>query len=301
MSSPKEDHQSDVSSSPHLHGVGKPRLRISASGEVQGSMAGVRQQLERVIPQLAQLPDGETPLSVDLPSMTLEVAHPQMSGVMDVLRDVERVSLRVTMAGGELTALRILAARPSEGGIRSFSGSAQQSSEAAGSVTIEDLKKMSGQAAGALAARRQRGKIGQFLHRIGRVIGLESSLREEEGEHQLSGEVEGGKHIPTAAELARKFLSTGTTGGGERETSLGFRTRYLRQLMEVVPGEAQKCVRAADAKGLETLAKSLGEVAAHPAFSTVMEVLTKGGGGEGAPHRRGFSGEGMGDPSICNG
>ena len=294
MLSPKEDHQSDVPSSPHLHGAGRLRLRVSASGEVQGSIAGIRQQLGGVVPQLARLPNGETSLAVDLPSVTLEVTHPQMSGVMDVLRDVERASIRATVVGGELTALHILAVRPSEGGVRSFSDSAQRSSDAAGSVTIADLRRMSGQAADALSARRKRGKFRQLLHRIGCALHLEASLREEEGEHELSGEVEGGRHIPTAAELARKFLSTGTTGGGERETSLGFRTRYLRELMEVVPGEAQKCVRAADAKGLETLAKSLGEVAAHPAFSTVMEVLAKGGGGEGAPTSQGLFGGGHG-------
>lgn len=264
MPRPEELPTASPSVPPHApRAVEGRRLRVSPSGEILGSAADVQRLVSALFPKTMRLPE-EKPGPVELPSVTLEVV--EGGKVLEVLRGVTRASVMAVLTNGEPTSLRFFAAKPAEGGIRRFDNAVQAQADAA-------VPAISSAASG---APRPRGIFGRFLHRIGLAVGWEASLREEEGETVLSGAVEGGKHIPTAQELAKRFLVTAVAGGGEKETSLGSRTRYLKQLMEVAPKEVHQCTRAANAEGLKKLQKSLLEVAEHPAFASTLEGLARG-------------------------
>jgi len=272
MPSPRPDrdgqHPEDAAPSSLRTANGQVLLSVSTTGEMHGSIAEIRQKLGQYMQGVDRLPDGQADLEAFIvPSCRLEITQPKTRFTVDRLTGDVRLRLRVVVDQGEITSFRVLAAHAQGSGVKSFSETAAPVSDAA-------------QAVHAIAAsqKSERGPVGKFFHRIGLAMGLESSLRADKIEPQLSGEVEGGKHIPTAAELARKFLGTAT----DQKTPAGFRTRYLQQLMDTVPQESQQCVHAANADGLQALVSALDDVARHPAFSTALESLSKGGGNEGS-------------------
>ena len=264
--------------------TGQVLLTVSTAGELHGSMAEIRQKLGPFIPGLDRLADGQTDLAaVIVPSCRLEITQPQTRFTVDRLTGDVRIRLRAIVEHGELTSLRVLAAHVQGSGVKTFSGAVREPDSAA--AAVRDI---------VASRKREPGVIGRFFHRVGLAMHLEASLRAEQTEPELSGDVEGGKHIPTAAELARKFLGTAS----DQRTPSGFRTRYLQQLMDIVPKESQQCVRAANAAGLKELVGMLGDVARHPAFTTALESLAKGGGSE-TMTSQGLVGGGGGQSERC--
>lgn len=262
------EHQPEKPVSPRKD-ADRVLLTVTTAGEVHASPAEIRQKLGRLIPGLESFPNGKTVLDAPIvvPSCRVEIIRPDTRLTDGRLIGDVRFRLEVLMSNGELMGVRVLAAHV-PGNVRNFSTTAQKPSDEGRAVVHQMMT----------SKKRERGPIGKFFHRVGLAIGLESSIRADQVEPELSGHVEGGKHIPTAAELARKFLGTAT----DQKTPAGFRTRYLQQLMDTVPQESQQCVRAANADGLQALVSALDDVARHPAFSTSLESLSKGGGNEGS-------------------
>lgn len=284
MPAPRPDRQEHPEKTPPIvqrQATGPLLLSVSTTGEVHGGMAEIRQKLGPFVPGLDRLADGQTDLgTIMIPACRLEITQPNTRFTVDRLTGDVRVRLLATVEQGELTALRMLVAHVQGSGVKNFSETAQQPADSVRDV-ISQISS---------SKKKQRGALGSFFHRIGLLMHLESSLRADEEVPELSGQTEGGKHIPTAAELGRKFLGTAS----DHKTPSGFRMRYLQQLMDVVPKESRQCVRAANANGLKELVSVLDDVVKHPAFTSALESLAKGGANEGGMTSQGLVGGGGG-------